>query len=130
MNHIKHPLCNDKLLPPLGEEETVDTLYIQRGSSDGVMCVRSFWTLTPQELRCASQGGVVALSVLGRTHPPLRLEVMNPEQGVDDAFVHDEALLVELCADYGKRSHQGYIPAQLTDIMKSYAMQMLRRYGK
>lgn len=129
MNHFKHPLCNLALTPAPGTEDRVDTLHVQRGSMNGDPCVRSFWKLTPQELRCVNQGGPVVLTVLGHTAPPVSLHVSNPDQGVDDAFAHDEALLEQLCQERWERSGPHASRDEMKDIAKTYAMQMLRRYG-
>lgn len=47
-------------------------------------------------------------------------------------FQHDEALLQQLTSEYTERFGTYYAPTMdaLHDMMKSYAMQMLRRYGK
>lgn len=79
MQHIVHPLCNATLHPAEGDEGTVDVLHVQQGSSDGVRCIRSFWKPSGDDLVALLQGGCVALTVLGSTHAPLRLDVQNPD---------------------------------------------------
>lgn len=139
MQHFKHPLCNLALTPAPGTEDRVDTLHVQRGSMNGDACVRSFWHLSAQELRCLNQGGPVVLTVLGHTAPPVSLHVANPDQGVDDAFAHDEALLEELVRSADKDGslvlnfiadhlREGGEEQAVKGIAKTYAMQMLRRY--
>lgn len=132
MNHFKHPLCNTTIGPAKGDEDSVDVLHIQEGSFHGMRCRRSFWQPSAQELRCLAQGGPVVITMLGMSHPPITLEAINPEQGVDDTFVHDEQILQDLTSEYTEKFGTYYAPTMdaLHDMMKSYAMQMLRRYGK
>jgi hypothetical protein len=71
---IKHPLCNDVLRAPEGDD-TCDDLHIAREGNE----VWSFWTPNAEELAAIVTGGVIALRVAGQTHPPLSLHVMTPE---------------------------------------------------
>lgn len=129
MDHFKHPLCTRLLNAAPGDEDVVAPLWVQDGSLDGARCVRSFWRPDALELLCLNQGGTVSLSVLGQ-HPPLRIDVQNPEQGLDDAFAHDEALLESLCQERLERNGPNATRDEMKDIAKTYAMQMLRRYGR
>lgn len=156
MKHFKHPLCTGVLGAPPGQEDNVDALPIQRGSYEGYACVRSFWKPSDVELRCLNAGAPVALTVLGNTHAPLRVDVPNPDEGFPALpdFQHDEKLLEEMIkypifcsalSTYADRT-VGYEKALINeeqlqgsldilhttikDIAKTYAMQILRRYGR
>jgi len=77
MTPIKHPLCNDVLRAPEGDE-TCDDLHISREGNE----VWSFWTPNAEELAAIVTGGAIALRVAGTTHPPLSIHVMTPEERV------------------------------------------------
>lgn len=76
MHHYQHRLCNAELSPAEGDEDSVDTLHVQRGKIKGtdLVVTRSFWRPTPEELALLNNGGAVMLSVFGSTHAPLRLD--------------------------------------------------------
>lgn len=76
MNHFKHELCNGELGPAAGDESSVDTLHVRFSMLDGAFVTRSFWRPTGQELALLNAGGCVALSVMAKTHAPLRLDVV------------------------------------------------------
>ena len=42
---------------------------------EGLPVVKSYWRPTPEELAALNAGGLVALSVVGTTMPPVALEV-------------------------------------------------------
>lgn len=126
MNHFRHPLCNGSLFGDYG----VSTLPVQWGTMEGADCVRSFWNPTPDELLAINQGGPIVLTFLGHSHPPLRMDALNPEHGLDTEFKHDEALLNELCEEALQRFGPHRTREEMFDIAKTYALQMLRRYGK
>jgi hypothetical protein len=75
VNFCHHRQCNSALVPAEGTEDNVLTLPVQRGTLRGVEVVRSFWQPSPDELKVLNQGGYVALTVHGSTHPPLNLGV-------------------------------------------------------
>lgn len=76
MQHFKHPDCNAVLAPAPGTENEVDPLHINCGqTSCGVPMVTSYWRPSEQDIANILAGGVVCLTVLGRTHPPLLLHV-------------------------------------------------------
>lgn len=78
MNQFDHRLCNADLHPADGDEETVGVLRVQQGRFPGtdIIVTRSFWKPTPEELSHLLGGGLICLSVFGRTHAPLRLDVV------------------------------------------------------
>lgn len=75
MTPIQHPLCNDVLKAPAGDE-TCDDLHICRENGE----VWSFWRPNAEELAAIVTGGSIALRVAGQTHPPLSLHVITPEE--------------------------------------------------
>lgn len=81
MEKFKHPLCNTFLGAPTGQEGEVNTLPIMRGTFNGVECVRSFWRPTFDELSHLANGGCVVLTVLGKTHAPLRVDAIMGDEG-------------------------------------------------
>lgn len=78
MLHFKHRLCNAELPPAEGDEDSVDTLNVQRGKIKGtdVIVTRSYWKFTLEELAQINNDGCVCLTVFGSTHAPLRLDAM------------------------------------------------------
>lgn len=64
--------ANARLGPPRGmTEQEVHTLPVRRSTGlDGAACV-SCWRLDADELAEIQRTGVVWLSVMGSTHPPL-----------------------------------------------------------
>jgi len=85
MTPIQHPLCNDVLRAPAGDEEC-DDLHISREGDE----VWSFWRPNPEELAAIIMGGAVALRVASPTHPPLSLHVMTPEERDKREKTNDE----------------------------------------
>lgn len=78
MNHFQHRLCNATLAPAEGDEDSVDTLHVQRGKIKGtdLIVTRSFWQPTPEELALLNEGGAVCLQVFGHSHAPLRIDAV------------------------------------------------------
>lgn len=80
MYHIKHVNCNNILGAPKGEEDACDDLNIQRAHTmygdRPVKCVVSFWKPTSEELALLNANGCIQLCVIGTTHPPLCLDVI------------------------------------------------------
>lgn len=85
MSPIQHPLCNDVLRAPAGDEDC-DDLHISRENGE----VWSFWRPDPEELAAIIMGGAVALRVAAPTHPPLSLHVMTPEERDKREKTNDE----------------------------------------
>lgn len=83
MKFIQHSLCTDILKAPPGiKEEECAALPIRRGEEqvasfwgESVPIVQSFWLPEPEELKALNEGHPVMMTIWGRTHPPLRLEV-------------------------------------------------------
>jgi len=75
MKPTHHPNCNDVLRKPadMTEEECRD-LPICRSSE----YVTSFWKPSSEELLALNDGGCVALSIMGATHPPLSVDTCRP----------------------------------------------------
>lgn len=74
MDILNHRLCNTVLLGD--PDEGVADLPITRGKlPDGILCVRSYWKPSPEELADLNANGCIILSVFGSTHPPLRMDV-------------------------------------------------------
>lgn len=87
MDHFKHRLCNAALAPAQGDEDSVDTLNVQQGTLGGAVVTRSFWKPSAEELAMLLSGGCVMLSVLSRTHAPLRLDTIPDEPKLDKALL-------------------------------------------
>lgn len=82
MEIYNHPDCNGVLNPAVGDEQHVVSLPVSRGTMDmgpiPVSVVRSFWVLTTDELKMLMEGrGVVAATLVGRTHAPIRLDIVD-----------------------------------------------------
>lgn len=77
MRSSQHPSNNDVLRPPAGMDNgQCRPLAITRVQySCGTPGVISFWQPSPEQLARLNAGKPVALSVLGRTHPPVSLHV-------------------------------------------------------
>lgn len=76
MNPFSHRFCNGELLPAAGDEDAVVPLPVQKGLLGDMVVTRSFWKPTAIELALLQSGGCVMLQVCGRTHPPLRIDVV------------------------------------------------------
>jgi hypothetical protein len=78
VNHYQHRLCNAELAPADGDEDSVDTLAVQRGKIKGtdILVTRSFWRPTAEELALLNADGAVMLTVFGGTHAPLRVDAV------------------------------------------------------
>jgi hypothetical protein len=85
MTPIKHPLCNDVLKAPAGDDNC-DDLHICRENGE----VWSFWRPNSEELAAIITGGAVALRVAAPTHPPLSVHVMTPEERNKREKTNDE----------------------------------------
>jgi hypothetical protein len=85
MTPIQHPLCNDVLRAPAGDDNCND-LHICRENGE----VWSFWRPNPEELAAIITGGAIALRVVAPTHPPLLLHVMTPEERITGEKTNDE----------------------------------------
>jgi hypothetical protein len=87
----KHPDCNDTLSPALGDEDVVAKLPVTRGKVGEpplIKVVRSYWVPTEAELILLQTGRYcVALTLLGETHAPVRLDVCDAK--VDIARLRD-----------------------------------------
>lgn len=134
MQHFQHPLCNARLTAPAGQEADVDTLHVQQGYSEGYPCVRSFWKPDANEMKCLEAGAPVVLTLMGYTHTPLRIDVPNPDEGFPElpVFKHDDELLKNMWDEAMSKPglHGGLEQQDVFDIAKTYAMQILRRYGR
>lgn len=78
MNSHQHPSNNDILGAPPGMSiDQCSALPITRviWEDTGTHGVISYWMPTADELQRLNQGHAVRLIVLGRTHPPLAVEV-------------------------------------------------------
>jgi hypothetical protein len=89
MTPIKHPLCNDVLHAPPGDDNCTD-LHICREDGE----VWSFWQPNTEELAAIVSGGAIALRVAGPTHPPLILHAMTPETRDPREKTNDEVRVI------------------------------------
>ena len=77
MIKTQHPSNNAVLSAPPGmSHEECTALAITRVQyENGMYGVRSYWKLTPDELKLVNENGYVCLEVLGITMPPVILTV-------------------------------------------------------
>lgn len=91
MEFYNHPDCNDTLTAPVGEEDSVAHLPVTRGMVGNPpisKVVRSYWVPTEAELILLQTGRYcVALTLMGTTHAPVRLDVCDAK--VDVARIRD-----------------------------------------
>ncbi len=73
MNFVHHAQCNATLT---SEEEGVKSLPVTRGKMGEVEVVRSYWRPTKEELKQLNKLGCVAMTMVGTTHAPVRLDVV------------------------------------------------------
>ena len=66
---------NAVLGPPRGEPN-IDCISLPMHRAHGTMASR--WRLTDQERETLLRGGVVELTVVGESHPPVALAVVTP----------------------------------------------------
>lgn len=86
MEFYDHPDCNTKLKPAEGDEESVAVLPVTQGKvgpNHEFDVTRSYWVPTEAELILLSTGRYcIALTVMGRTHPPIRMDVCDAKVNV------------------------------------------------
>lgn len=81
MDARKTANCNDELAPPHGmSDEDCYSLPIERKeqvlpTGVKVPTVTSFWSPSPEELEALKNGGLVVLTIVGVTHPPVMVGV-------------------------------------------------------
>lgn len=82
MNFIQHTMCTHVLAAPPGVPiEECRALPIRRtaealpGTDLLMPNVVSFWRPEPEELAAINAGHPIMLTIQGRTHPPLRMQV-------------------------------------------------------
>lgn len=81
MRFIQHTSCNSALGAPPGVKiDDCRALPIRRGlepvgEGESVDIVQSFWRPEPEELKALNEGHPIMLTIWGRTHAPLRVEV-------------------------------------------------------
>ncbi len=78
-------LCNLNLLPPPGME---DSVYAMHAWTNGERVV-SWWKPDPEELAQLKEGGLVVLTVIGKSAPPVALQVEIAQPGHRDRQPHD-----------------------------------------
>lgn len=87
MNHTRHSSCNDALGAPPGWDHTqlpCDAVAITRSQVRGMHCVSTFWLPSPEELAALNAGGSVVLTCIGKTMPPVILDVTPAEPLTQD----------------------------------------------
>lgn len=78
MRPTQHPSNNRVLGAPSGWDQQqlpCNAIAITVTEADGLPVVKSYWRLTAQELATLNAGGLIALSLIGSTMPPVALEV-------------------------------------------------------
>ena len=78
--HNEFPEGNVTLQRPEGmSEEECNPLKVHRGiDGDGFPVVISKWEMTPEEKEEFERTGVIYLTVIGQTMPPVKMEVFSP----------------------------------------------------
>lgn len=76
---VKLGFMND-VLGSGGNTNTCD-LPIMRGETDGIPFVTSAWKLTAAELEMVNRTGIVLLTVVGTTHPPVSIASLQVDTG-------------------------------------------------
>jgi len=71
---VKHSETNTTLYAAEGEDKVID-LPIRRSAIQGIEVVQSFWKPEPNELAALNEGHAIILTVAGRTHAPVMMEV-------------------------------------------------------
>lgn len=62
----------------LGLDQSYRPLHIEHVTEDGFPMLRSLWWPNAEELEMLNNGGCVSLSILGMSHPPVRVDVVWP----------------------------------------------------
>lgn len=78
MNRIQHPSNNAVLGAPAGWDQgelPCGALPITRAECNGIPVVGSYWMPSAEELALLNAGHPLALWVVGRTMPPVSVEV-------------------------------------------------------
>lgn len=80
MQFYDHPQCNTTLNPAVGDESSVAALPVCKGNMGIIPVVRSYWVPTQEEMQLLASGQFcIALSIVGQTHAPIRLDVVDAE---------------------------------------------------
>jgi hypothetical protein len=82
MNYIQHSSNNGVLGAPAGwdqESLPVGALPVTHLSQNDAPSIASFWRPDAVELAALNAGGAVMLTVVGRSQPPVLLQVTTPE---------------------------------------------------
>lgn len=74
MDPVVHKHCNDTLTP--GANPNTVSLPVARGLMGALRVVRSYWVPTAEELKILNKTGCVAFTVMGQTHPPIRVDAV------------------------------------------------------
>lgn len=73
MKFVKHSQCNTELC---SLDIDIPPLPVTRGKLGESEVVRSYWRPTQRELFDLNHFGVVAVTLIGQTHAPIRLDVV------------------------------------------------------
>lgn len=83
MNYTDHPTNTRKLFAPSGWDQAAlqcDALPVTDALvGNNTPAIQSFWRPEPEELQALNEGGVVLLSIIGSTMPPVMLQVTEPD---------------------------------------------------
>lgn len=112
MNHVKHPSNNVLLGAPEGwdQERLVCVgLPATRGNSAGLLTVSSFWTPDEEERVRINEGGLIEVSLIGQTHAPISLRVVDdtPASTSPELLVEDKDRGIDLKkVDFVEYAHE------------------------
>lgn len=118
MKPVRHPSNNRTLGAPVGWDQSklpVEELGITDTELEGVPCVMSFWQPDDVELANIAAGGLIGLSIVGRTMPPASVVTLYPELEGSEASTARQSPtagmnLGDRIAHVGGRTNaQGYI---------------------
>lgn len=82
MEPFRHRLCNSILGKPAqdhvaaGNKVNVDDLPVLQGLIGGMPVNQSYWRPTAAEVAKLNRDGCIAVTILGPTHAPIKLEVI------------------------------------------------------
>lgn len=79
MRFHQHASTNTLLTAPMGLEGEVDTMPVTRSDLGGIHTMQSFWRPDEFELAALNRGSSVMLTILGTFHPPVKVEVTDPD---------------------------------------------------
>ncbi|MBU3126751.1 hypothetical protein [Clostridium tagluense] len=75
MKPVKTEFTNSTLKAPIGSENVVDLPITKLEYTDGSSAVESCWQLSKKELEKVKETGKIYFVCMGKTHPPILLDI-------------------------------------------------------